>query len=86
MSAFHIDAMGFVKSNNMLPLNTRKVRTSSVNNQHLMAMDEDLKPEGEGSFKNGPNYLVDTPSQNDLGSSNLTNDKKKTVKKAKTPA
>ena len=51
-----------------------------------MAMDEDLKPEGEGSFKNGPNYLVDTPSQNDLGSSNLTNDKKKTVKKAKTPA
>ena len=51
-----------------------------------MEMDEDLKPEGEGSFKNGPNYLVDTPSQNDLGSSNLTNDKIKAVKKTKKPA
>ena len=51
-----------------------------------MEMDEDLKPEGESSFKNGPNYLVDTPSQNDLGSSNLTNDKNKAVKKTKKPA
>ena len=69
----------------MLPLGIRKVQ-SSAPNEHPLTIGEDLKPEGEGSFKNGPNYLVDTPSQNDLGSSNLTNVKKKTVKKAKTPA
>ena len=80
MSQFQVDAMGVVNSNSMLPLSIRKVH-SSLANQHLMTIGDGHKPEGEGGFHNGPNYLVDSPSQNDLGcdkgSSNQTNGKSK---------
>ena len=76
----------------MLPLGIRKVQ-SSAPNEHLLTIGEDLKPEGEGSFKNGPNYLVDSPSQNDLGSFNhqATDGKSKAAsqvanRRAKAPA
>ena len=66
--------MGLVSSQNMLPLNIRKVQTT-LPNQHLMPIGNDSRPVGEGGFKNEPNYLVDSPSQNDLGSNSQTNTK-----------
>ena len=56
--------MGLVNSQNMLPLSIRKVQTTIP----IQAMGDDQRPVGEGGFKNEPNYLVDSPSQNDLGS------------------
>ena len=80
--------MGLVPSQNMLPLNIRKVQTT-LPNQHLMPVGSDPRSVGEGGFKNEPNYLVDSPSQNDLGSNSQTNTKstlQRTASHATAPA
>lgn len=82
MSQFQVEPMSLISSQNMLPLTLRKVQ-STIQNQHLMVIGDDQRPVGEGGFKNEPNYLVDSPSQNDLGSNSQANTK--STLQSKTP-